>query len=304
MLGVPAVRHLVLTTAMVLVTCGAVAVAAWSSWTGAQRDLAGLTARSVGEVVAVERDLVQVRWVPPGGPARTSVVELSGRPPPVGSRVQIAFDPADPSRLTLPGSATIATGNRALADLACVVVVAGGVLAAGGVRGVAAARAVRRPPRVVRLRRVRVQSGLLSRSWLELEDAPRRWFPVSFDPVLVTLPSPASVTVHGDPRHNRRVAVTIDGRPVYPSGPVRGVEPRGRRFDNPARPDADTARRAGEATLRRHLRVDLVLALPAPVAGLLWAFVSGGGLASFAGATVIAAAAGVWTGAYRGSDPT
>lgn len=304
MLSIPALRHGLVTTTLVLMACALVGAVAWGSWQGSQRELAGLTARSVGEIVAVESGVVRVRWQPPGGAVRTSVVELSRWPPLIGSRTQVAFDPAEPSRLTLPGSTAIATGNRALADLACVAVVAAGVLVAGGSRGVIAARTARRPARVMRLRRVRVQAGLLSRSWLELEDAPQRWVPVSFDPVLVTLPSPASVTVHGDPRRDRRVAATIDGRWVYPSGPVRGDEPRGRRVDNPAHPDADTARRAGEATLGRHLRVDLVLVLPAPVVGLLWAFVSGGGLTAWTGAAVVAAAVGVWTGAYCGSDPS
>lgn len=303
-LSVQPLRHGLLATAVALVTCAVVGAVAWGSWQAAQRELAGLSARSVGEIVAADGDIVRVRWAPPGAPLRTSAVELSRRPPPAGSRAQVAFDPTDPSRLTLPGSAVIATGNRALADLACVAVVAAGLLVASTARVVTAAHAARRPPRTVRLRRVRVQAGLLSRSWLELEDAPQRWVPVCFDPVLVMLPSPASVTVHGDPRRDRRVAAVIDGRWVYPSGSVRDAEPRGRRVDNPARPDADTARRAGEATLARHLRVDLVLALPAPMVGLLWAFLAGGGVASWAGATAVAAAVGVWTGAYRGSDPS
>ncbi|MEJ7726822.1 MAG: hypothetical protein WKH47_07365 [Actinomycetes bacterium] len=304
MLSVPALRHGLVTTAVALVACTLVAAAAWGSWQAAQRQLAGLAARSTGEIVSVTTDVVRVRWQPPGSPVRTSEVELSRRPPSAGSRTQIAFDPADPSRLTLPGSTLIAAANRALADLACVGVVAAGLLVASAVRGVTAAGAVRGPPRAVQLRRVRVQSGLISRSWLELEDAPQRWIPVHFDPVLVTLPSPTEVLLHGGPRRDRRIAATIGGRRVYPSGTVRRVEPRGRRIDNPACPDADTARRAREATLARHLRVDLVLALPAPVVGLLWAFVSGGGAASWAGATLVTATVGVWTGAYRGSDPT
>jgi hypothetical protein len=303
-LSVPALRHGLVTTAVPLVACALVAAVAWGSWQAAQRQLAGLTARSTGEIVSVTTDVVRVRWQPPGGSARTSEVELSRQPPSAGSRTQVAFDPADPSRLTLPGSTLIATADGALADLACVAVVTAGLLVASAVRGGNAARAVRRPPRAVQLRRVRVQSGLISRSWLELEDPPQRWIPVCFDPVLVTLPSPSEVLLHGDARRDRWVAATIGGRWVYPSGTVRRVEPRGRRIDNPARPDADTARRAREATLARHLRVDLVLALPAPVVGLLWAFVSGGGAASWAGATLVTAAVGVWAGAYRGSDPT
>ena len=56
--------------------------------------------------------------------------------------------------------------------------------------------------------------------------------------------------------------------------------------------------------MRRQLRTDLVLTVPAPFVGLFWVFLDGGGVATWAGATVLVAALGLWWGALRGSDPT
>lgn len=304
-LRLPAVRHGLLLTAAVLLVCTAVATLSWASLQRAQAQLDGLTARATGRIVAVgadvRPDVVRVRWEPPGRPARISEIALDGIRPAPGTRTEIAYDPSDPARATLPGSAVIATANRALIDLGCVAVVALSVLALGGLRILAGVRATRGQRRVLRARRVRYQSGLLSRSWLETEDPPRCWIPVYFDPALVTLPAPAEVTLRGS---GRRIAALLGDRIVPASGRVHTTEPRGRRIDNPARPDADTARRAREATLRRHLRVDLALTIPAPFVGLFWAYLDGGGVGSWAGATTVAAAVGMWTGAYRGSDPT
>lgn len=293
-----------LLTAAVLVVCTAAAALCWMSWQRAQAQLDGLTARATGQIVAVgvdgRSDAVRVRWDPPGRPPRTSVFALDAVRPAPGTRTEIAYDPSDPARATVPGSAVIATANRALTDLGCIAVVALTVLALAAQRALTWVRAARGPRRVLRARRVRYQSGLLSRSWLETEDPPRRWIPVYFDPALITLPAPAEVALRGD----RRMVALIGDRAVPPSGRVRSTEPRGRRVDNPARPDSDTARRAREATLWRQLRVDLALAIPAPLVGLFWAYLDGGGVGSWAGATAVAAAVGLWTGAYRGSDPS
>ena len=308
LLGIRVVRHGFATTAAVLAVAAAVGGASWTTWLQAQDDLTELTGRARGEIVVVgiagRPEIVGVRWQSAGGTPRVSAVELAESQPPVGTSVEVAFDPRDPRSLTLPGSVLIASANRTLTNAACLAVIVLGVLAAVAYRVVTAARASRRPARSLRLRRMRLQNGLLSRSWLEVEDSPQRWVPVYFDPALVTLPSPTEVQVHGDPRRDRWVAATIGGRRVYPSGPVRADEPGGRRIDNPARPDADTARRARAASLSRQLRVDLALAVPAPLVGLFWAFLDGGGLASWLGATAVAATVGLWTGAYRGSDPS
>ncbi|GAA0895632.1 hypothetical protein GCM10009559_52030 [Pseudonocardia zijingensis] len=165
--------------------------------------------------------------------------------------------------------------------------------------------AAARPARGVPVRRVRIQAGLLARSWLETEASPRRWIPVHFDPVLVGLRAPATVRVHGDPLRHRLVAVEVDGRLLHPSGPVRDREPRGRRTDNPSAPDASTLERAKRlAPLHRQLSADLPLLLPAPVLALLWTWVSGAGAGTWAGTTALLAALAIWLAALRGSDPS
>ncbi|MFC7613203.1 hypothetical protein ACFQV2_05860 [Actinokineospora soli] len=84
---------------------------------------------------------------------------------------------------------------------------------------------LRRPTTPLAVRRVRVQRGLLTRSYLETESTPRRWIPVHFDPALLTLPTPTTVEAHGNPRKHRLVAVRTGDTVLYPSGRVRPTEP-------------------------------------------------------------------------------
>jgi hypothetical protein len=94
------------------------------------------------------------------------------------------------------------------------------------------------------------------------------------------------------------------GQRLYPSGRARRTEPPGRRTDSPTRPDAYTEARATEANRwRRQLRTDAALVVPAPVIGVLWAYLDDGGITSWLGATALAAAAALWWAAIRGSDP-
>ena len=145
----------------------------------------------------------------------------------------------------------------------------------------------------------------MARSWLETEDLPRRWIPLYFDPVLVTLATPSTVTLHGDPRTQRLVAASVDGVTLYPSGLVARNEPRGRRVDNPSEIDPSVRSRAVSARgFGRQLRADAVLLVPTPVIGLLWAYLDGGGAWSWLGATVITATLALWLAALRGSDPS
>jgi hypothetical protein len=156
---------------------------------------------------------------------------------------------------------------------------------------------------------VRWQAGLATRSYLETDTHPTRWIPVHFDPVLVGLPSPTVVRLHGDPLRDRLVAATVRGpdgdRPLVPSGQVRLTEPRGHRTDNASRPDATVgARAAARARMRRQLQADLPLVVPAPFLGLLWTYVDRGGFSTWAAVTALAAALGLWLAAVRGSDPS
>jgi membrane protein YdbS with pleckstrin-like domain len=75
--------------------------------------------------------------------------------------------------------------------------------------------------------------------------------------------------------------------------------------DNPS--EVDDSVRARAVTVRgllRQLRADIVLIVPAPLMGLVWAYLDGGGVWSWLGASVITAALALWLGALRGSDPS
>jgi hypothetical protein len=305
--AVRAVRHGLLATALVLLVCAGVAVVSWRSLSTLDGTLTRLTARGSGQITQTTSDAVTVTWPLPDGRAATARVPLAVTAPPAGTRADIAYDPRDPGTAVVPGAQVLADADRARGGIAFSALVAVAVLLAGAWRVLTRARATRAPARRLLVRRVRVQSGLLTRSWLETESAPERWIPVYYDPVLVALPAPAEVELHGDPRRDRLVAARVPGPdgPVwlYPSGPVTARHPRGRRGDSPTQPDPDQVARA-HTGLARQLRADAVLVIPAPFVGLFWAYLDGSGFTGWLGATTVAAALGLWLAAWRGSDPS
>jgi hypothetical protein len=305
LLGVRAVRHGLLTTALVLAVCAAVAGFSLGSYAGAAGELRHLTARAVADVTSSDPAAERVRWTLPDGRPATATVPLAVHPPPPGTRTEVAYDPARPEHAVVPGAAVLAQADRAAGGMAFSAVVALAVLTVTGWRLVTRARLTRRPGGAMPVRRVRVQRGLVTRSWLETERGPRRWVPVYFDPVLVTLPSPSQARVFGDPAADRLVALELDGVRLYPSGSVSDREPLGRRTDNPAQPDEHGRVRADAAApLRRQLLADAPLLVPAPFVGLFWAYLDGSGAPGWLAATALTAALGLWWGALRGSDPS
>lgn len=288
-----------LTLAACLVIAG---LSAWTLGTAGAR-VSAATARAHGEVISAQDRTAVVRWQAPGG-QRTDTVELATRAPPAGTRTEVAYDPRNPAGALIPGSTELAAVDRAASGVAFSTLVALLVAAVLGWQLISRRRLGAHEAQVLAVRRVRVQSGLLTRSWLELETGPPRWIPVHFDPVLLRLPAPAPARVHGDPYTRRLVAVDVDGSRLYPSGPVRSTEPRGRRIDSPARPDEDAAPGATRCGWRRQLRADAALLTPAPIVGLLWVFLDAGGVLTWAGATALAATLGLCWAALRGSDPS
>jgi hypothetical protein len=300
-LRVRAVRHILLTSAVVLLACGVVAVVSAVSYLGVRRELDPLTARGHGVITAIVAGGVEVRWSAPAAGSRIVVVPLAVHPAPVGTATEVAYDASHPEHAIVPGASVLADADRARCGLILAALVGGHVLLVVAWRVVSRARLVRRPGVVLPVRRVRFQRGLITRSWLEFESG--RWVPVYFDPVLVGLPSPASGYVHGPDR--RLVAVEVNGTVLYPSGRAVSAEPRGRRIDNPLAPDDTVAARALAAgRLRRQLRVDAATMLPAPVVGLLWSYVDSSGFTGFVGATAVCAVVALWLGSLRGSDPS
>ncbi len=285
---------------MVLLVCIIIAgLSIWTLGTVGSR-VTGATARAHGEIIHSAGRRVEIRWSAPGG-QRIDTVALAVTAPPVGTRTEVAYDPRDSATVLIPRSTELATVDRAASGVAFSGLVAALILVTAGWQVTSRRRLGGRPGRPMQLRRVQVQSGLLTRSWLEL-DSPPRWIPVHFDPVLVTLPAPTSVQLHGDPQRRALVAADVDGTWLYPSGPVRINEPRGQRIDSPASPD--TLRSAIAYGWRRQLQADAGLLTVAPIVGLLWAFLDGGGVLTWACATVLTAALALWWAALRGSDPS
>jgi hypothetical protein len=287
---VRALRHGVLATAVVLSVCAVVALFSWLSYSDDRALLSTMTAREVGSVVSYADGAVEVRW--PSGSAR---IPHENGDRIVGKQTQVAFDPKDPSHAVVPGADLLLQTDRALGGVTFSIAVAVLVVLAGLVRVLLAVRCSRASAATVSVRRIRLQSGLMVRSWLEIDGPVERWLPVYYDPVLVTLPSPVDVELRGG-----RVAV-VDGVTLYPSGRPVVKHPRGRRVDNPVRPDPETRAPRG---LLAQLRVDAVFLVPAPIVGLFWAYVDGSGFVGWITATVVAAALGLWWCAFRGSDPS
>lgn len=293
-----------------LAVCAALAAVEAGVLAASSERIAAATGRAEGIVVAAgATGTVQVRWAPPGGAERVDEIAVAGPPPAPGTRTAVAFHPAGPPDPLIPGADVLVAADRALTTLALAVVVACLVLGVLAWQVLSRSRAFARPTRTVPVRRVRWQAGLSTRSYLETDTHPQRWIPVHFDPVLVGLPSPVLARLHGDPLHDRLVAATVPGpageHRLVPSGTVRTTEPRGHRTDNPSRPDTTVAARAARlARLRRQLRADLPLVVPAPFVGLLWTAVDRGGPGTWLAVTALAAALGLWLAAVRGSDPS
>ncbi|OBB55394.1 hypothetical protein A5748_10020, partial [Nocardia sp. 852002-51244_SCH5132740] len=113
-----------------------------------------------------------------------------------------------------------------LAAVALVVVLYSGFRVAVAF-GVAPWRTI--PAGTFRVKRVRQQNRLLSRSWLELSSEGRTsWLPVYFDPALVGLTESDGTC---------DATVVVNGRRLFPSGAARDSEPQGRLIDNPTHPE-------------------------------------------------------------------
>jgi hypothetical protein len=295
-LGLPArpVRHIALATVLVLVVIAVLGGLSLASYRAADDTLRVLTARATGTVTGASAGAAVVTWA-----GRSVTVAMSGSVPPVGTGTQIAYDPADPATAIIPGAAVLTDADRSRDGVLFAGFLLVLVLLVDGWLLVSRWWVARRPGVALVVRRISMRRGLMARTWLETEDS--RWIPVYFDPAVVTLPAPTTVLAHG----NRLIAVEIPETMLYPSGRVRRVEPAGRRTDSPVRPDEYTAGRATAAARWRHqFRVDAALLVPAPLIGILWAYLDDGGVLGWLGATAVTAALALWWAAIRGADPT
>ncbi|MDT8914127.1 hypothetical protein [Amycolatopsis sp. PS_44_ISF1] len=309
------VRHLLLTSGVALLACAAVFVLQLLEFSNAEAELRGVRTQTTGTVVRAGEDSVTVRFPGPGGADVTAGIGLDGSLPRAGSQVPVVYDPAHPTHAVTRGATPLVTADRASTYATVTVVAAVAVL---GFDVFVLLTRFLRPARGqaragLPVRRVKVQRGLLARSWIETETATPRWIPVYFSPSLIGLPSPAKVEVLGDVLRDRHVAIRISGADgpggvgelLYPSGAVRSSEPRGRRTDNPVAPDAEReAAAARPVSMARQFRADLPVLAVAPVVGVFWALVDGSGFGGWLVITVLVAAFGFWWAALRGSDPS
>lgn len=290
------VRHAALATGFVLVACAVLGGLSLASYRSATGRLDRLTGRDTATVVGAQGASAVVRWR-----GTRFAVPLTGAVPAAGTHTQVAFDPAHPADMIIPGATVLTDADRSRDGLLFVTLVALLVLLADGWLLVSRWIVARRPVRELSVRRVVLRRGLMARTWLETKTA---WIPVYFEPDVLLLPAPVDVTVHGDPNRDRLVAVRA-GATFYPSGRIRRTEPPGRRTDSPTTPDMYAGERAATAgRLWRQLRVDAALAVPAPLVGVLWAYLDDGGVSGWLGATALTATLALWWAAIRGSDPT
>jgi hypothetical protein len=175
----------------------------------------------------------------------------------------------------------------------------------------------RRPGTTMPVTYARSRRGIVRRSWLVVDDQGREWWvPVHWDPVLTGLLAKTPATVHGRPSRDRMVVVDVEGTPVWQAGRRRSEPPRGEitqdapRWSKAAKKRTEAEARAGTKAppapigLARQFRTDGALIVAAPLIGLMWAYVNGGGVVASLVATALAATFLFWLPTVVGSDPT
>jgi hypothetical protein len=302
-----AARQLVLGLVPVLVVGLVLLVALGLRLGSAREPLAAASATSPAEVTATgaapDGRGLEVAFTDAAGAERTGLVELPRPlPVPVGAQLTVQYDPAVPAGtralVHTDGDAAHTAAGDVLFGLVMVVLVLVVVGALTLARLLGRPRLRGRPTTTVPATHVVVAQGLLVRSWLELSTtAGRRWLPVHWSPELERLAPETPVPVHGDPARGRLVLPVLDGAEAWPSGRLRGSEPRGQVRQAPVVPDAT------DVGLARQARADGVLPFVAPGLGLLWAYVDGSGVPGAVGATALSAAVLFWLPQLLGSDP-
>lgn len=316
------IRHVVVGLLPMLVVGSAVVAVLAGRFSEQAEPVRAATSRAMATVErsgqGADRRGVELRWRDERGTERVSTLR-SERPTEVaaGTRVELRYAPADPSRVFAAGDETsarlrdLAFGLLLSTLLVCLVVL---VTAAHLTRRLVAER---RPGTTLPVSYARSRRGIGRRSWLVVDDQGREWWvPVHWDPVLAGLLEKTPATVHGRPARDRVVVVDVAGTPVWQAGRRRSRPPRGEITRDAPRWSKSAAKRieaegrsATQAASRpvglaRQFRTDGALLVAAPLLGLTWAYVSDGGLVASLVATALAAAFLFWLPTVVGSDPT
>jgi hypothetical protein len=298
-----AVRHVVIGLLPLLVVGPVLVVVLAVRLADTAAPLRDATVRATGTVQragggADGREL-EVRWTDETGATRTSTVRAAGAGDvPVGARVELRHRPGDPDRVFVTGDETSAEVSSLTSSIALVVLVTGAAAAATAVHLGRRRAAERRDPRSLPVSYARSRFGISRRSWLLVrEDGRDWWVSVHWEPVLETLGPKARADVRGRPARDRVLAFDVAGTTVWQAGRHRPGPPRGEI-------DRETqAADAPPATLGRQFRADAGVRAAAPVLGLIWAYVDGGGWVSWLLASLLSATVLFWVPTMVGSDP-
>lgn len=280
--------------------------------------LSPATATAAGKVAAdgAGRDGLDIAWTDADQqPHRTHLVFPNVGAVTSGTPVTIFYVPGDPGMAYAAGD-TLDTRGRDLTSgvlFAVLVLVLG--LAVTGFRLWRRAVAERRAAQTYPVRWAQYRRGLIRRSWLIVEDGQREWWvPVYWQPGLAAVFAGTPAKVHGNPALDRLLVIDVDGATIWPSGKRRGSKPRGngewregtlkytktavKQRERDGGPDIELV------SLGRHLLGDVALVLPAPLLGVVWAYVDSAGPAGFGIATALVASVLFWIPGVFGSDPT
>ena len=298
-----AVRHVLVGLLPLLVAGVSVAVVLAGRFAEAAAPVQDATSRTTATVVSSGGGAgraVELRWTDDRGTERRSTVQAAGSGDvPAGRTVELRYDPDDPAgQVYVSGDETSARLRDLSFGFLLTVLVLAAVVIVTGVHLARRLAAERRPSAPLPVRYARSRRGVVQRSWLVVtEDGRDWWVPVHWDPVLLGLAPGKPAPVHGRPSRDRVLVVDVAGVPVWQGGRRRSTAPAGVRETAP-----DPAR--APAGLLRHFRSDGALLAVAPVAGLLWAYLDGTGVAGWGAATAVLVGVLFWLPTIIGTDPT
>jgi hypothetical protein len=313
-----AVRQMVVSVLPLVVVCVALTIVLVVRANSLIRQVAPATARAQATVAAdgVGRDGLDLDWTDAAGhPHRSRLVFPQTQKIGKGTPLEVAYDPADPTLVHAGGDAVdVQLRNLESGVLFALLVLVVGLLTTA-FRLWRRVAAERRQAHTYPVRRAQYRRGLIRRSWLVIADAQREWWvPVYWQPGLATLMAGTPCRVHGNPALDRLLVVEVDGIPVWPAGRRRPDRPKtkgewlesAQKWTKGAQKqrERDGGAPVERVALARHLGGDVALVLPAPVLGILWAYIDGSGAGGFAIATALVACVLFWLPGVFGSDPT